>query len=134
MAVTITVSITGVKVREIDQISYHPHMNVQSAMEEAYNLHSDRAFNFSLQYFGSNLGYEVTVLDGIANQVGSDFDSHAYVFWALSINGTFSPTGIDDTHLNDGDSIEWNYQAFEPAQHGGTRHEKIRDLLTARQR
>lgn len=127
MAVKITVSITGVQVGDVDQISYHDRMNVQRAMEEAYDLHSDRAFNFSLQYFGDNLGYEVVTLDGIANQVGSD--SGAYVFWALSINGTLSPTGIDGTHLNDGDVIGWNYQAFEPAQHNGTRHEEIRSLL-----
>jgi len=127
MTVTITVSITGMRVGEINQISYRPQMNVQRAMEEAYNLHSDQAFNFSLRYFGSKLGYEVVTLDGIANQVGSDFDT--YVFWALSVNGTLSPTGIDSTHLNDGDTIGWNYQAFEPAQHRGTRHEKIRDLL-----
>ncbi|MGB6164698.1 MAG: DUF4430 domain-containing protein [Pseudonocardiaceae bacterium] len=107
-------------------------MNVQRAMEEAYNLHSDQAFNFSLQYFGSNLGYEVVILDSIANQVGSD--SGAYVFWALSINGTLSPTGIDGAHLNDGDSVEFNYQSFEPAQHEGTRHEEIRKILRARQR
>jgi hypothetical protein len=132
MAVKITVSITGVQVGEIAHISYHPHMNVQRAMEEAYNLHGDRAFNFSIQYFGSNLGYEVVTLDSIANQVGSD--SGAYVFWALSVNGTLSPTGIDGTHLNAGDSVEWNYQAFEPAQHEGTRHEEIRAVLRARQR
>jgi hypothetical protein len=78
------------------------------------------------------LGYEVIALDGIANQVGSD--SGAYVFWALSINGTLSPTGIDSTQLNDGDSVEWNYQAFEPAEHEGTRHEEIRNLLRMKQR
>jgi hypothetical protein len=132
MAVKMTVSIAGVQVGEIDQIAYHPDMNVQLAMEEAYNLHSDKAFNFSIQYFGSNLGYEVVTLDGIANQVGSD--SGAYVFWALSVNGTLSPTGIDGTDLNDDDSVEWNYQAFEPAQHSGTRHEQIQNVLMARRR
>lgn len=132
MTVRITISITGVQVAEIDQISYEPNMNVQRAIEEAYNLHSDKAFNFSLQYFGSELGYEVITLDGISNQVASDFG--AYIFWALSVNGTFSPTGIDDTALNDGDSVEWNYQAFEPAQHSGTRHEQIRNILAMKQR
>lgn len=132
MAVKITISITEVQVAEIDQIPYRSGMNAQGAMEEAYNLHRDKAFNFSLQYFGSNLGYEVITLDGIANQTGSD--SGAYVFWALSINGILSPTGIDSTQLNDGDSVAWNYQAFEPAKHGGTRHEEIRNLLRAKRR
>lgn len=125
MTVKIVVSITGVQVREIDQIPYYPHMNVQRAMEKAYDLGGDHAFRFSLQYFGNNLGYEVVSLEGITNQMGSD----SYVFWALSVNGTLSPTGIDGTHLDDGDSIEWNYQAFEPMQHKGTRHEKIRNLF-----
>jgi hypothetical protein len=132
MTVKITVSITGVPAAEIDQIPYQPHMNVQLALEAGYNLHSDKAFNFSLQYFGSTLGYEVITLDSIANQVGSD--SGAYVFWALYVNGTLSPTGIDGTHLNDGDTIEWNYEAFEPAQHGGTHHEEIRNILRAKHR
>jgi len=132
MALKMTLSITDVPVAEIDQIPYQSGMTVQLAMEEAYNFHSDKAFNFSLQYFGSDLGYEVITLDTIANQVGSDSDT--YVFWALSINGALSPTGIDNTVLNDGDSIEWNYQAFEPARHGGTRHEQIRDLLRRKRR
>jgi hypothetical protein len=132
MAVKITISITGVPVGEIDQIPYQSGMNVQLAMEKAHSLHSDKAFNFSLQYFGGELGYEVTILDSIVNQVGSN--SGAYVFWALSVNGTLSPTGIDSTQLNDGDSVEWNYQAFEPAQHSGTRHEQIRDILRTKQR
>jgi hypothetical protein len=48
MTVKMTVSIAGVQVGEVDQIAYHPAMNVQLAMEEAYNLHSDKAFNFSI--------------------------------------------------------------------------------------
>jgi hypothetical protein len=42
MAVKITISITGVRVAEVDQIPHQPRMNVQLAMEETYNLHSDK--------------------------------------------------------------------------------------------
>ena len=132
MTVKMTISVTGTQVGEIDEIPYQSGMNVQLAMEEAYNLHTDKAYTFSLQYFGSALGYEVTALDSIANQVGSDSDT--YVFWALYINGAFQPVGIDSARLHDGDIIEWNYQAFDPEQHGGTRHEQIRDILRTKPR
>ena len=127
MAVTITISISGTQVGEISGIAHHANMNVQAAMEDGYNLHEDTAFSFTLQYFGGQLGYEVVSLDGITNQIGTD--SGTYVFWALSVNGTFSPTGIDSTPIKDGDVIEWNYQTFDPEQHSGTRHDDVRQAL-----
>lgn len=105
-------------------------MNVQQAMEAAYSLTPGHTYNFSLQYFGAGLGYEVVTLDSIANQVGSDHG--AYVFWALNVNGQFSPTGIDETILNDGDQISWDYQSYSEEAHGGTRYEKARDAVKAR--
>jgi hypothetical protein len=51
----------------------------------------------------------------MANQDCSDSGIH--VFWVLSVNGTLSPAGIDGADVNDGDSVEWNHQSFEPAQH-----------------
>ena len=132
MAVKIIISINGAQVAAVGGIAFSNGMNVQQAMEAAYNLHKNPVASFTLQYFGSTLGYEVIELDGIFNQVG--VNSNAYVFWALSVNGHLSPTGIDSTELANGDEVEWNYEAFEPGVHGGTRHEKIRHLVTANSR
>jgi len=101
-------------------------MNVQDALEAGFQTHADPRFSFALKYFGT-LGYEVTELDSIANQVGSEPDS--YLFWALYVNGILSPTGIDQTGLSDGDQVKWRYQRYMADEHAGTRHEAIRDRL-----
>jgi len=93
-------------------------------MESAYDLHRDPAFNFSLRYFGSQLGYEITELDGLSQQAGSD--ANTYLFWELLINGAFSQHGLDSTFPADGDQIEWNYTRYAEERHAGTRYENLR--------
>src|ERR1041384_5949708 len=109
MTVTIALQVGGIPVGEISGIPFIAGVNVQQAMEAAFNLHVDSGYSFSLQYFGNPLGYEVVTLDGIANQVGTDPNS--FMFWALYVNAKLSPTGIDETILNDGDLVIWNYQS-----------------------
>jgi hypothetical protein len=130
MSVTMTVSLYGRQVSQVENIPFTANMNVQQAMEAAYALTPGHTYNFSLQYFGTGLGYEVVTLDSIVNQMGSDLNS--YVFWALYINGRFSPTGIDETILHDDDQIGWDYQSYSPELHGGTRYEKARNAARAR--
>lgn len=130
MSITMTLSLNGSQISQIDNIPFTANMNVQQAMEAAYGLTPGHTYNFSLQYFGTALGYEVVTLDSIANQAGSDPGS--YIFWALYINGQFSPTGIDETILNDGDQIGWDYQSYSPELHAGTRYEKARDVIKSR--
>lgn len=130
MSITMTLSLSGSQISEIDNIPYTLNMNVQQAMEAAYGLTPGHTYNFSLQYFGTSLGYEVVTLDSIANQAGSD--PGAYIFWALYINGQLPPTGIDETTLNDGDQIGWNYQPYSAEAHAGTRYEKARDAVRDR--
>jgi|SRR5450756_108032 len=125
MSITMVLSLNGSEIGQIDNILFTASMNVRQAMEAAYGLTPGHTYNFSLQYFGSELGYEVVTLDSIANQVGSDPDS--YIFWALYVNGQLSPTGIDSTVLNDGDRIDWNYQAYSSEVHAGTRYEQMRN-------
>lgn len=127
MSITMTLSLNGNEISQVGNIPFITGMNVQQAMEAAYGLTPGHSYNFSLQYFGAGLGYEVVTLDSITNQIGSDPNS--YLFWALYINNTFSPTGIDSTVLQDGDQIGWDYQGFSPEAHAGTRHEQVRDTL-----
>jgi hypothetical protein len=129
MATSMTISVEGVQVAEIDAIPYQSGMNVQQAMEQAYNLHQDPAYNFLLNYFGDELGYFVSTLDGVITQVGSD--PNTYLFWELFVNGIPPNTGIDSTFLSDGDTVGWNYTHYVAERHAGTAHERIRSLLTA---
>jgi hypothetical protein len=97
-------------------------MNVQQAMETAYG--TEQGYAFALQYFGDDLGYEATMIDNIVQQAGTD----AFLFWELSVNGNVSSTGIDETMLEDGDAVEWNYTAYNSGTHDATRYKRIRQI------
>lgn len=127
MALSMTISVQDSQVANINGIPFTAGMNVQRAMEDAYNTNPGQAYNFSLRYFGSELGYEVVVLDSIDQQAGSDPD--AFLFWELLINGTISQHGVDGTFPADGDQIEWNYTRYVTERHAGTRYEKIRAAM-----
>ncbi len=124
MALSMTISIQGSQVAAIDNIPFTGGTNVQHAMEVAYNTMPGRGYNFSLRYFGPQLGYQVVVLDNISQQGGSDPD--AFLFWELLINGVISRDGVDGTFPADGDQIGWNYTGYVRERHAGTRYEEIR--------
>lgn len=121
--ITITISINGQLERTLSGISWQSGMNVQQAMESAYG--HEQGYDFALQYFGPALGYEVTMIDNLSQQSGTD----TFLFWQLSINGKISNKGIDKTILNDGDEIEWNYMRYEAAVHEPTRYKKLREVV-----
>lgn len=123
MTVSIKISVNNSPVREIDGIAWSAEMNVQKAMELAYSAGS--GYSFSLQYFGANLSYEAVSIDSISTQAGTDF----YLFWELAINGKIATKGIDETILNDGDVIGWNYTSYKQAVHGSTRYEALKNKL-----
>ncbi len=125
MPLSLVIRVFDVQVGAINGIPFTTGMNVQQAMEAAYNLGTDPAFHFTLEYFGS-LGYEVTMLDGLSAQVGSD--AGTYLFWELLRNGTPSDTGIDATFPDDGDELGWSYTSFVDQRHLGTRHDEIRSV------
>jgi hypothetical protein len=121
MSVQMTISINGQLDRTFDDISWQSGMNVQEAMESAFG--SENGYDFALQYFGS-LGYEAIMIDNISQQAGTD----AFLFWELSINGNISSTGIDETILNDGDEVQWNYTAYSSATHDSTRYKQLKQI------
>jgi Domain of unknown function (DUF4430) len=124
VSVTMTIAVFGDPVGKITDIPYTTGMNVQQVMEAAYDQASPAPVSFVLQYFGHDLGYEIIAIDNVASQNGAAFN--AFTFWALSINGVLSPTGIDETLVSDGDQIEWAYVAYSEAEHAGTRFATVR--------
>lgn len=127
MALTMNISVMNSQVTSIPNIPYRQNMNVQQAMEAAYD---PPIVAFTLQFFGSP-GYELMNLDSLANQVGGD--GNTFLFWELLINGQFSQTGIDETILNDGDVIGWNYTSYTEDLHAGTRYETMRNIIAGGQ-
>ncbi len=81
-------------------------------MERAY--HAGTGYSFTLQYFGQALGYEVMSIDGVTGQSGTDL----FLFWEFSVNGSIATKGIDQTVLNDGDKIGWNFTSYDITKHG----------------
>lgn len=126
MSVEMTVSINGQLDRTFPDIAWQSGMNVQQAMESAYG--SEAGYDFALQYFGPDLGYEVVMIDNVSQQAGTD----TFLFWQLSINGKISSTGIDETTLNDSDEVEWNYTAYTAETHGQTRYKELRQAVLKR--
>jgi hypothetical protein len=122
MSVQMTISINGQLDRTFDDIPWQSGMNVQQAMESAFGLES--GCDFALQYFGSTLGYEAIMIDNISQQAGTD----AFLFWELSVNGDVSSTGIDETILNDGNEVEWNYTAYSSNTHDSTRYKQLKQI------
>jgi hypothetical protein len=129
MAISMTVAVETQQIGEIDNIPFQHGMNVQQAMEQAYNLHQDSFYNFEIGYFGTDLGYYVSTLDSIRAQVGSD--PNTFLFWELLVNGKPPHKGIDGTTLKDGDTIGWNYTHYTAERHAGTPYERIRSVLAA---
>jgi hypothetical protein len=126
MALSVKISINGQTQREIDNIPWSSGMNAQAAMEAAY--HSGMGYSFTLQYFGADLGYEIVSIDGIASEAGTDL----YLFWEFSVNQQIASKGNDQTFPQDGDRLEWNFKAYDPAKHGSSRHAAIKQKLARR--
>jgi len=128
MALTVTISVLGTQVAVVDNISYVSGMNVQQVMEAAYAAEMTTPqkgiVEYTLEYYGPSLGYEVLTLNSISLQVGAD--GATTLFWELLINGQMSSTGIDSTFPADGDSIQWNYTSYSSDRHSGTKYEALR--------
>jgi hypothetical protein len=88
-------------------------MNAQTALELAYNqINNDQKFTFGLQYYGSNLGYLVFMI----NETYDSFISSAapFYYWEFLLNGNPALQGIDSTILNDSDTIAFTFTSYAP--------------------
>lgn len=122
MSIGLSISVNGGVVRTLPPINFTAGMNAQNALEAAYA--GGGGYGFQLQYFG-DMGYEVTVIDGLAAQQGSD----VAFYWQFFYNGVSAAQGIDQTLLSDGDALNFSYTLYDVTQHSGTRLESIHKAL-----
>jgi hypothetical protein len=90
-------------------------MNVQQALEAAHDVNP--GLTFGLEYFGS-YGYLVQMINGTYDTFLPSGGPTYY--WDLFVNGAHAQQGIDETILNDGDAVVFEYVRFVPDAHEGT--------------
>ena len=90
-------------------ITWISGMNAQNALERAEDsLGNDLIF--SIEYYGSGLGYLVNMINETYDTFKSS--SSPFYFWEFLVNGETSEKGIDKTVLNDGDEIRFTYTTY----------------------
>lgn len=107
--VSITATAPGMQTLDLTGIPWTQGMNVQQAMERAYDDISH--YTYAIQYYGSALGYLVVAVQGIYD--GGDS------FWVYCVNGSFAQTGIDNQTLNSGDQVEFVYRTYGAEERQG---------------
>ena len=111
----VTVQITG---GPSYQIAWIQGMNGQNALESAYDSSTQGDFTFSLQYYGTNFGYLVDMINETYDTFISKYEP--YFFWEFLVNGQVSPAGIDSTPINDGDMITFQFVIYNSQTHQNT--------------
>jgi hypothetical protein len=110
---TVTVTIVG---GPSIAVPWFQNMNAQQALEGAYNqINNTSQFTFSLQYYGSQFGYLVMMV----NETYDSFISSAapFFYWAFYLNEVPSQTGIDQTLLNTGDTVTFAFETYSTEKH-----------------
>jgi hypothetical protein len=107
-------------------VPYTAGMNAQQALEGAYNaVGNPQQFDYALQYFGSNFGYLVVMLNDTYESFKSS--SQPFYFWEFLVNGQVATSGIDNTTLNSGDAVAFELQVFsQQTAKASTLHAKYR--------
>lgn len=101
------------------QVPWTPGMTAQEAIEAAYNqINSSATFTYALQFYGSQLGYLVMMI----NETYDSFISSAepFFYWEFLVNGQPATNGIDNTILSSGDAISFSFVQYVPAKHKGS--------------
>lgn len=93
-------------------------MNAQTALELAASEAGSSGFSFALEYYPSQRGYLVLMINETFDTFASSSDP--FFFWDFLINGTPSQTGIDNTILKPGDVVGFRFDLFDPDKHQGT--------------
>lgn len=108
--------------------------NAQDALEDAFNSQPNPStFTYTLQYYGSNLGYLVNMINETFDTFPSASNYQPYYFWEFLVNNVASNTGIDNHPINDGDKITFDFTRYIPAKHANTtmelKHKHKKGLL-----
>lgn len=97
-------------------VTWFEGMNAQQALEGAYNeINNSSQFTYGLQYFGTNLGNLVMMI----NETYDSFISSSapFFYWEFLLNGNPASAGIDNTLLNAGDVVGFSFEMYEPEKH-----------------
>src|SRR6202035_2097362 len=78
-------------------------------------------FSFGLQYYGTSLGYMVTMLDGTYDEPVQPGQPGQY--WKFVLNGKDAQQGVDYTTLSPGDTIGFVYEPYDAEKHRDTHME-----------
>ena len=95
-------------------------LDAQTLLEVVYNQSygSSNPFHFGLSFYGTPYagthfyGYSVTSLNGTEDAPNE--------YWQFLVNGASCQTGIDETPISDGDTVEFEYSPYNAARHGTT--------------
>jgi hypothetical protein len=116
MADQVTIAIDGGPTIEV---AYVAGMTAHAALEAAWNQEHDTAtFTYGLQYYGTDLGYLVFMVNETYDTFLSVSDP--FFYWQFSVNGTPASQGIDQTVLSDGDVVGFAFTTYDAARHAGT--------------
>lgn len=106
------------------QANWTSGMNVQQAMERAFNQQAAGTFTYSLQYFGASLGYLVSMINETYESFY--FKQGPFFFWEFLVNGVESSKGIDFTILKDGDIVTFDFTVYDASSNAAsTTHAKF---------
>ncbi|HEV8507328.1 MAG TPA: DUF4430 domain-containing protein [Chitinophagaceae bacterium] len=103
------------------EVGFVEDMNIQDALEAAFNASSDsKILTFSLQFYGNSLGYLVNMVNETYDSFIAPNSYQPFFYWEILLNNTPITKGIDNTKLMDGDSVEFIYTRFVPEVHGNS--------------
>lgn len=108
-------------------VNFTAGMNGQMALEGAFNQVARGELTYSLQYYGSSLGYLVNMINETYDTFMSQYQP--FYFWEFLVNGIASPTGIDNTQLNDNDVITFEYTTYSSST---TSHSTLHSKMKAK--
>jgi Domain of unknown function (DUF4430) len=101
------------------QVGWTNNMTAQQALEEAYDqINSSATFTYALQFYGTQLGYLVMMI----NETYDSFISSAepFFYWEFLVNNQPANKGIDNTILTAGDAVRFSFELYIPAKHKGS--------------
>lgn len=109
------------------QVKWKAGMTAQDALESAYDqINSSATFTYALQFYGSQLGYLVLMI----NETYDSFISSAepFYYWEFLVNNVPATKGIDNTILSDGDAVKFSFEQYIPIKHKASLLEAKREF------
>jgi Domain of unknown function (DUF4430) len=126
--VSLTATILGQTLVDIDDLPWTEGTTLLSAMEAAQDSGDAPGFTFVISYYGEDLGYLLYQVNSVGDQ--------PCVYWAVAINGQPPHIGLDKQQLNAGDAVTltfaWcgpNEAANDPLIAAKFQHERLNPAL-----